>query len=143
MAETTASPAGTTPKPKAATEKATEKKEGAKTTYLAFVWREGFIEIPWDEPPVPRGEGEEEVPMPRVPIAGWSPVMDKSGRKPKEYTVPSGQSDKVRDEALVALAAEEPDAKSFRVAVVSARFWVEGEFEMEPPPPPQFKQKGS
>lgn len=98
-------------------------KPTAMTVYIAFAWEDG----------------------------AWIPVMD--GAKQKEYKVPSGQGGKVQEQVLVELAladraacatdTEREPATSFRIAVVSARFWVDEEFEQEPPPPPQFKPKGS
>lgn len=102
------------------------KAEPKMTTYLAFVW-----------------EAE-----------GWTPILDNSkGGEQKQYVVPSGQAPKVQDTVLAELAASDKQRKSvdpefelptkYRIAIVSARYWVDAEFEQEPPPPPQFRRAGS
>lgn len=98
----------------------------ATTTYLAFVWDDEL------------GDG------------AWRPITDGNG-KPKDFVVPSGQGSQVQEQVLADLAAEDREAgagdpahkpaTSFRIAFVSARFWVDETFEQEPPPPPQFKKR--
>lgn len=102
-------------------------KTPAKTTYIAFVWGEGLNEDDAHD------------------VEGWLPVIAPGrpkGGAQQEFSVPSGNVKAVQDTVLAALAAEYKDAKSFRIAVVSARFWADEEFVQEPPPPPSFKPKG-
>lgn len=127
MAEsTTAAPKGAASNAGNGTAPATPTKQAATTTYLAFVWQE------------PGGDPDGDGP---VYDGGWVPLMD--GKTQREFVVPSGQVERVQQEACVLLAKEQPLAKSFRIAVVSARFWTEESFEQEPPPPPSFKRAGA